>query len=579
MFFALALVSAILLSGCGSSNDSEEISDVNDTVVSDDTSDVNNSFFTDTHAVHNKAAYIPSQCYTKTVDDENRVHNPCFACHINSVEPNYINDPDLQEEYAMSEYSKVNRFTNLFKDRTQEVTDISDSEILTYIRKDNYKDENTLTLAQKLQNVPAEWDVNANGKWDGYTPDCYFNFDDEGFDKDPNGEHTGWRAFAYYPFLGTFWPTNGSTDDVIIRLPEVFRQDAQGNFNLTIYKINLAIVEALVKQKDITIDEVDETSIGVDLDQNGDLTTATMVKFNWVKPTIDTTTWLLTDFSMHYVGKAKELLLSNEYLIAPGLYPKGTQFLHSVRYIDVEESSSDIKMALRMKELRYAKKTHWNTYAQLQNASLNEIKDKDAFPDRLRTILGNTEDGLQNGLGWIYQGFIEDDKGELRPQNYEETLNCIGCHSGVGATADTTFAFQRKFEFEDKKRGWYHWTQDTQWLKDIAEPLTRDGRGEYTLYLEENHAGDEFRDNEEIISKFFEPDGTLIASEAAKVQSDISYLLAPSVERALMLNKAYKVIVDEQSYIYGRDAHLKPVTNVHEEVEIGESTQIESIVF
>ena len=304
-----------------------------------------------------------------------------------------------------------------------------------------------------------------------------------------------------------------------------------------------------------------------------------MVKFNWVKPTYDTTTWKLTDFSMHYVGKAKELLISNEYLIAPGLYPKATQFLHSVRYIDVEESSGDIKMALRMKELRYAKKTHWNTYAQLQNASLNEIKDKDAFPDRLRTILGNTEDGLQNGLGWIYQGFIEDEKGELRPQNYEETLNCIGCHSGVGVTADTTFAYQRKFELEDKKRGWYHWTQDSQWLKDIEEPLTRDGRGEYTLYLEENHAGDEFRDNEEIISKFFEPDGTLIASEAAKVESDISYLLAPSFERALMLNKAYKVIVDEQSYIYGRDAHLKPVTNVHEEVEIGESTQIESIVF
>ncbi len=65
-------------------------------------------------------------------------------------------------------------------------------------------------------------------KWSGYTPDCYFNFDDEGFDREYNGTYTGWRAFAYYPFLGTFWPTNGSTDDVLIRLSDSFRKKAGG---------------------------------------------------------------------------------------------------------------------------------------------------------------------------------------------------------------------------------------------------------------------------------------------------------------------------------------------------------------
>ncbi len=76
-------------------------------------------------------------------------------------------------------------------------------------------------------------------------------------------------------------------------------------------------------------------------------------------------------------GLAKELLATNEYLIAPGLYPKNTEFLHSVRYIDEEGQS--IKMAPRMKELRYAKKTDWITYAELANATLTDIKEKDLF--------------------------------------------------------------------------------------------------------------------------------------------------------------------------------------------------------
>jgi hypothetical protein len=44
-----------------------------------------------------------------------------------------------------------------------------------------------------------------------------------------------------------------------------------------------------------------------------------------------------------------------------------------------------------------------------------------------------------------------------------------------------------------------------------------------------------------------------------------------------MLNKAYKIIVDEQSYIYGRDAHVKPSTNVHQEVKIDQKTGLEAV--
>lgn len=531
--------------------------------------------FLSTTPLNNKGAYVTSQCYTKTVDEQGRVHNPCFACHINSNKPNYVDDWELQENAAFGEYTKINRFTNLFKDRTSLVSQMSDKEILSYVRENNYIQKGQILLANKLKSPPREWDINNDGKWSGYTPDCYFSFDTEGFDKSPDGNFTGWRAFGYYPFLGTFWPTNGSTDDVLIRLPKEFMQDESKTLNLEVYKLNLSIVESLIKQKNVAIEEVDENLYGIDLNQDGILGKISEIVFNWDKPTYNSGIGKIGNFSMSYVGFAKELLITNEYLIAPGLYPKNTEFLHSVRYIDEEGQS--IKMAPRMKELRYAKKTDWITYAELENATLTDIKEKDLFPDRLRTIIGNTEYGALNNTGWIYQGFIEDAKGELRPQNYEETLYCIGCHSGIGAIADSTFVFQRKLDNTHFQNGWYHWTQDAKGLQGIKEPKTKDDRDEYTLYLEQNHAGDEFRANDEVINRFFDANSSLKYSEVEKVKSDISYLLYPSISRAKALNKAYKVIVEEQSFIYGRDAHIKPVENVHEEQGIDQSTQIEAI--
>ena len=531
--------------------------------------------FRSTTPVNNKAAYVTSQCYTKTMDEDNTVYNPCYSCHINSQEPNYVDDFELQKNYSFGEYTKTNRFTNLFKDRTSLVALISDEEISSYVKEDNYIQHGQILLANRLKEVPSEWDVNGDGRWNGYVPDCYFDFDAEGFDHSKDGAFTGWRAFGYYPFLGTFWPTNGSTDDVLIRLPQEFMQNEDKHFDLDVYKLNLSIVESLIKKKTIVIDPIDEVKYGVDLNQNGALDEATEIVFNWEKPTYNPGTGKITGFSMRYVGRAKELLASNDYLIAPGLYPKHTEFLHSVRYIDSDANGTNIKMAPRMKELRYAKKRSWITYAELSNATLSEIKDKDAFPDRLRTIIGNTESGLSNNLGWIYQGFIEDAKGELRPQNYEETQYCIGCHSGIGAIADSTFVFQRKFDHGAFQNGWYHWGQDAKGLKDIKEPKRPDSRDEYSLYLKVNHAGDEFRANQEVIERFFDQNGTLKEDAVAVLKNDISYLLVPSVQRAVQLNKAYKIIVEEQSYIYGRDAHIAPATNVHKELLIDEVTGIE----
>ena len=529
----------------------------------------------------NQSAYISSQCYTKTEDSTNKnlLHNPCYTCHTKNKEPNFTYaDDDLQEVYDFPASALKNPWINLFEDRTKEVSQISDAEILHYIDQDNYKKNNQIILTQKLKNIPKNWDYNDNEKWDGYIPDCYFDFDSEGFDKDPNGSYTLWRSFAYRPFLGTFWPTNGSTDDVIIRLDKVFSEDKNGNFDLEIYKLNLSIVEALIKQEDLQINPIDEKKYGYDMNQNGKFDIANKIVFKWKQPIYNSDTFLISDFSMTYVGKAKELLEKNKYMIAPGLYPLGTEFLHSVRYIGIENDK--VVMSNRMKELRYGKKVKWNSYSALKNLGLSKLKAKDATPDKLDTFLGNVEIGLYNALGWRYQGFIEDENGDLRPQSVEETVFCMGCHNNIGAIADSTFVFQRKLGYEHFQNGWYHWTQ--KGLQGIKDKLLKNGNTEYVQYLKLNNAGDEFRQNDEVIKKFFvknwkNSEQKLQKDEVAKIKEDISYLILPSVHRAMQLNKAYKVIVDEQSYIYGRDAHIKPLTNVHKELYSGQSTRLEKI--
>ena len=572
----ISVVIIAILTGCSSSSEEADIS------VSEQNTSVNSSggvgileseqnTSTDLRSktiVNNEAAYITSQCYTKTEDSDGKLHNPCMNCHVNSKRPNYMDDWDLQEELPFNEYTKVNRFTNLFKDRTTQVDAISDDEVLTYIRKDNYKNsKDQIVLAEQLKDLPDTWDFNGNKKWDGYMPDCYFDFDVEGFDRDPKGDFSGWRAFGYYPFLGTFWPTNGSTDDVLIRLDKAF-QTINGTFDKTTYKVNLAIVEAMIKETNITIAAVDESKWSVDLDKNGVLNSTTQVTYQWAP---------LQNEYMSYVGDAKTLYDKGELHIAAGLYPENTEFLHTVRYIDVNKTSQNIAMAPHMKELRYGKKYGWNTYPQIQNGMMAEIKEKDAFPERLKTVLGNVEEGLDNGYGWKYQGFIEDKEGYLRPQTYEETLYCIGCHSTIGAIVDSTFAFPRKFDHKQAQMGWSHWTQLKEGFKGIKEPILADGRYEYSLYLQNNHSGDEFRDNGEVIEKFFEDSETLKEEEIEKLHDSIAHLIVPSIQRAIKLNKAYKVIVDEQSFIYGRDAHIAPTKNVHEEVEVDQKTGLEAV--
>jgi len=500
-----------------------------------------------------RGAYITSMCYTKTKDEKSgNISNPCYSCHTKGEIPNYINDANLQQEYKFPIEMRKNPFSNLFRDRSSAVAKITDKEILGYIRQSNYFDTNgNIALASSLPK-----------SWQGYKPDCYYNFDDEGFDINPKtNKYTRWRAFRYYPFLGTFWPTNGSTDDVLIRLAAEFGQNKFSDFDIKIYKLNLSIVESLVKQKNIQLSSmVNEKKYGVDLNQNGVLDSATEI--------------VITSYDkMSYVGKAKRQLIAGKIHIAPGLFPEGTEFLHSVRYVDWDEKSGHITMSKRMKELRYAKKYGWSTYSDLDRFAQAELQEtlKNGSDEAIMEVFrGDYEHGLDTGTGWRYQGFIEDKNGNLRPQTHEETIACMGCHAGIGATTDSIFSFARKLAGVDKSLndyGWNHWTQ--KGLTGLKEPkvayLGYGKRYEYSFYLHNNHSGNEFRNNNEVQKKFFDVNATLKPRMLAKLHNDISVLLFPSKTRALSLDKGYRVMVQEQSFIYGRDANIKPMDNVYKE--------------
>lgn len=455
-----------------------------------------------------------------------------------------------------------NHWKNLFVDRSAQIAAESDADILAYIRSSNYLDDNGRIIpADALADVPEAWDYDADASWGGYVPDCYFDFDTQGFDHDPSGNYTGWRAYGYYPFPTTHWPANGSMSDVLIRLPEPFRMH-NNQFNIDVYQLNLAILESVIKEADIPIPETDESRYGVDLDKDGQIGIATQVTFEWAP--------LEGDY-MFYVGDALTEQQMNETHLAAGLFPEGTEFLNTLRYIDVSDSGG-VHMAERIKEIRYAKKNKWLTYAELETLALNDVKERDDFPDRLDMPIGNIEDGVTNGVGWVLCGFIEQGDGSLRPQTFEETVSCIGCHGGIGATTDSTFSFKRKLNHEAYQAGWFHWSQKD--LQGINEPKVafKDAgvQYEYSYYLIYNKAGDEFRANQEIRDLFFDTGGTVKPEMLEQLHEDISILLYPSRQRALDLNKAYKAIVEEQSFDLGRDVIIGTTENVHDDIDASE---------
>ncbi len=64
--------------------------------------------------------------------------------------------------------------------------------------------------------------------------------------------------------------------------------------------------------------------------------------------------------------------------------------------------------------------------------------------------------------------------------------------------------------------------------------------------------------------------------QLALLHNDVSVLLLPSRARALMLNKAYRAIVAEQSFVLGRDTTVTPSENVQKQVEQNQPTGVKT---
>ena len=198
-----------------------------------------------------------------------------------------------------------------------------------------------------------------------------------------------------------------------------------------------------------------------------------------------------------------------------------------------------------------------------------EMKEAVGNPDEPERFFGDVESGVANGKGWRLQGFIEAADGTLRPQTYEESLTCVGCHGAIGRGVDSVISFPRMVSGAQAGAGWYRWSAE--------RPLgaLTDVDGEYARYLQANGAADEFRANDEALARFLDTSGAIDGRKLAGLSLGIAALTDPSPQRALALDKAYRLIVLEQSFTHGRLPVLAPLdATVHREVEAGAPTGI-----
>ncbi len=460
---------------------------------------------------HNREAPIPSQCYTRTESH----FNPCYTCHqsypADARHTNQQRDGFQQGSYAFSDIGVTNHWTNLFVDRTEAIERISNRAIDRYVAQDNYA-----AFQADAPRQPWVLDNLAAG------PDA---FDAGGLARDGSR----WVAFNYKPLPSTFWPTNGSAGDVMIRLPAKY-STLEGKFSRDVYFANLALLELAILDLEATsVTAIDEQRVGVDLDGDGSIGVTKLVKRqpNWV-------------------GDAAHEPIPHM------LYPQGTEFLHTVRYLTPKGTG-----AARMKEVRYMYKQAFLPLARLKSVYYAEAKEK--HYGELPVLIDRGEHGVSNRMGWILHGFIEDERGYLRRQTSEEMFFCTGCHKAVGTTIDNSFAFPRKIP---GALGWRY--IDLEAMADL--PNRGETRGEYETYLERVGGGDEFRQNREMLQRWFRADGTVDIAKVGRLTS-IAELIQPSPKRARLLNKAYLAIVHEQSFVKGRDTTISPATNVFESID------------
>ena len=138
----------------------------------------------------------------------------------------------------------------------------------------------------------------------------------------------------------------------------------------------------------------------------------------------------------------------------------------------------------------------------------------------------------------------------------------MGCHNSIGSTIDKTFSFARKI---DGAKGWGYIN-----LKGMPDaPSKGETTGEIATYISRVGGGSEFRNNDEMLERWF-TNGRIDRVKLSKAK-DVYDIIAPSKERALTLNKAYRCIVEDQDFIYGKDATVTPPENVYDKVDNDDS--------
>lgn len=369
----------------------------------------------------NEEPSIPAQCWIETGYG---TQNACLYCHTNylaSIE--HGNAYPLAEDQVLYSFptpdlNKVLWRNTIFPEEIVARLEkagitLPDLEDVAYVRQDNW----TPLYARVRADSDGRWvnraaeefvlfpalnpkhlfpetppDPTAGGKH-GYV-------DGEGFVRDEQARYTGWRAVNFFPY-GIFTPLNGSVSGIYLRLSEAFMQKG-GAFDLKTYQQNLDLLERSIKNRDVQ--------------------------------------------ERHYYGDAATIPVEQ------GFFPVGTEFAHPLHYVDLNADGQTGEAvdgvadpgapayefpgtrAKRIKEMRYMYK--W------KSVGIGDIDDSAHYDG---VVIGNEGQGwIDNNVGWVLAGYIEDRQGQLRPQTTEEMMQCLGCHGMVGNTIDSVWSLPRK---------------------------------------------------------------------------------------------------------------------------------------
>lgn len=381
---------------------------------------------------YNEDPAIPAQCWIETGYGTQNACQYCHTDYLASIEHGNafpIADDQILYSFPTPHLNRILWRNVIFPDEIErrlrdEGIQIPSHGDVDYVRQDNWSD-----LYGHVRDTGNDRWLNDNKPDDPYAlfpaldPRNLFPYDKndptgggehgyidlDGFVRDEQHEYTGWRAINFFPYA-IFTPLTGSVSGIYIRLPCSFMTQ-DGAFDVETYKKNLDLLERNIKNR-----AYEET---------------------------------------HYFGDASSIPVKK------GFYPVSTEFAHPLHYVDLYadgESGNRVNgvagntgktyefpgtRSKRVKEIRYMYK--W------KDVDLDDIAEDDNDHE-FEIYVGREGQGwVENGAGWILAGYIEDRKGDLRPQTTEEMVQCIGCHGNVGNTVDAVWSFQRKLPGD---KGW-----------------------------------------------------------------------------------------------------------------------------